>query len=345
MSLRTRCPSEAGSLARYLAVCGETLNRYLNLSDMNYAEIRAKAEQYFKASLAKGKLRRSEQGPFSAEEKERLEEAIELREMPNEDYWELIGQANTTDEFKRFCGATGIPEQQEPKHHMAILDEIRKAQAGVFRALLKHGQSLDVYDFTARQGAAEAVAAVNKAQLDGTTLSKAVDAYFAEHEKTASWTHGTIQKRKAALGVAMEWFGPDITITQIGKQEASGMKEALLSLPANRSKSAATRGLTLREAIAVPDVPRIGSATINSYLSTYKGFWAWAETHGYAPEALFGGLKIGRKGGEAKVRKAFEKDALSKVYTALTDPSSKFYHNESHPLGNTNRFVHWRTFE
>jgi hypothetical protein len=111
---------------------------------MNYAELRSKAEQYFRTSLAKGKLRRSEKGPFSDEEKERMEQSIELREMPNKDYWGLIGQANTTDEFKRFCEATGIPEQQEPEHLWAILDEIRKAQAGVFKALLEHGQSLDV---------------------------------------------------------------------------------------------------------------------------------------------------------------------------------------------------------
>lgn len=45
-----------------------------------------------------------------------MEQTIELREMPNKDYWELIGKANTTDEFKRFCGATGIPEQQEAYH-------------------------------------------------------------------------------------------------------------------------------------------------------------------------------------------------------------------------------------
>lgn len=30
--------------------------------------------------------------------------------MPNKDYWGLIGQANTTDEFKRFCGADGVAE-------------------------------------------------------------------------------------------------------------------------------------------------------------------------------------------------------------------------------------------
>ena len=88
---------------------------------MNYAELRSKAEQYFRASLANGKLRRSEKGPFSDEEKERMEQSIELREMPNKDYWGLIGEANTTDEFKRFCEATGIPEQQATKHSTAIV--------------------------------------------------------------------------------------------------------------------------------------------------------------------------------------------------------------------------------
>ena len=73
LSLGTRCPSEAGSLARYLAVCGETLIEHIGVPSMNYAELRSKAEQYFRASLAKGKLRRSEKGPFSDNEKERME--------------------------------------------------------------------------------------------------------------------------------------------------------------------------------------------------------------------------------------------------------------------------------
>ena len=297
---------------------------------MNYAELRSKAEQYFRASLAKGKLRRSENGPFSVEEKERMEQTIGLCEMPNKDYWDLIGAANTTDELKRFCEATGISEQQAPEHLWAILDEIRKAQAGVFKALLEHGQSLDTYDFTARQEAVEAAHNGIGTQVAGTTLSKAVDAYFVEHEKTGNLTPGTIQKRRAALGVAMEWYGPDIDMTQIGKQEASGMKDALLSLPANRSKASATRDLTLREAIDIPDLPRISNTTVNSYISTYKSFWTWAEANGYAPEVLFDGLKVSSRGSDTNERTAFTKEALSKVYVALTDPSSKFYKNESH---------------
>ncbi len=41
-------------------------------------------------------------------------------------------------------------------------------------------------------------------------------------------------------------------------------------------------------------------------------------------------MKVGKKGGETKERTAFTKEALSKVYVALTDPSSKFHKNESH---------------
>jgi len=43
-----------------------------------------------------------------------MEQSIELREMPSKDYWGLIGEANATDEFKRFCGATGIQSNRNP---------------------------------------------------------------------------------------------------------------------------------------------------------------------------------------------------------------------------------------
>lgn len=298
---------------------------------MNHAELRAKAYTYFQAKLNEAIERRSELGTFSEEEKQQLLQSIALHEMPNEDLWKLLGGENARAEFTQFCEGAGISQDEHRNQIWAILDEIRKAKAGAAKALLEYGQSLEeCYDFSAPQSVPEKPFDAARQSPTGPTLNEAVEAYFTEHEKTAGWTAGTIQKRRAGLDIALEWFGPDIAMNQIGKKEAAGLKDALLSLPVNRSKVAATRGLPLREAIKVQGVESIGNATVNSYLSTYKNFWAWAEAHGYAPEVLFDGMKVSKKGGTTKDRAPFTQEALEKTYNALTDPSSKFYKKESY---------------
>lgn len=80
----------------------------------------------------------------------------------------------------------------------------------------------------------------------GLTFSEAIEAYFHEQRLTSGWTPGTFFKKEAALDIAAELLGPDAPIAGIGKAEASGLKEMLLALPANRSKipTLARQGIT-----------------------------------------------------------------------------------------------------
>ncbi len=330
MSLRTRCPKEAGTLARRLAVCGDTITKHIEHSGMNYGELRKKVHEHFTEVLKKAKARRDELGPYTELEKERIADTIRLHEAVNEDYWDMLGRDYARSELDKLCNGTGVGQPKTQEEAFLILGEIKKAQLALTKALLEHDKTFEKYDFLAPEVTTEARDPAPPPKHDGPTLSQAVEAYFTEQAKIANWTPGTVQKRRAGLAIAVEWFGANCEMNQIGKQQAAELKNAILTLPANRSKAAATQGLTLREAIDVKDIPRISNATVNSYLSTYKNFWAWAEAHGCATEALFQGLTIGKKGGQAKERKAYTQDALSKAYKALTEPESKFYRKESH---------------
>ncbi len=87
MSLRTRCPKEAGTLARHLAVCGDTITKRIKASGMNHGELRTKVHEHFTEVLKKAKTRRDELGPYSELEKERIVDTIRLHEAGNEDFW------------------------------------------------------------------------------------------------------------------------------------------------------------------------------------------------------------------------------------------------------------------
>lgn len=315
-------------LARHLAVSGMQAEQHISANSMDHAVLRAKVYDYFRAQLEDSKNRINGQGPYTAAQKEEVERSLAMLEAGNSEYWHLLGSDNARTELNQFFQASGLPRDEY--RTAVVLDEIRKARIGAFKAMLAHAERLGSYDFSERPGGADAASEPRQEAPSGPTISEAVYAFFREHEKTAGWTPGTIQKRRAVLDIAVEWFGPDAPIAGIGKREAAELKAVLLSLPVNRSKAPGLQGKSLREAIAVPGLPRITNGTANAYLSAYKVFWVWAEKHGFATEALFGGMSVGKKGQGTKDRKPFTQEALVTAYSALTDRTSKFYGKTSH---------------
>lgn len=317
-------------IARHLAVRGFEAKEHLSRAGMNHADLRATVRDYFRAQLADARRRINKQGPLTDEQKTSYEQTQSLLEMGNQDFWQLVGRKNAEEELDQFFDNTGLSREDYHDRLPLVLDEIRKARIGANRAIIEYAATLEHYDFT--EAVRPSLRAVEDQLYNDAypSTSEAVEAFFREHEKTTDWTAGTFQKRRAALDVAVEWFGAETSMATIGKREAAEFKDALLSLPTNRFKNARLQGLSLRDAIAVPDVPTISNATANAYLSAYKIFWEWAERHGYAPEAQFQGMSVGKKGKGSKDRKPFTQEALEKTYTALTDPSSKFYTKTSH---------------
>lgn len=317
-------------LARHLAVCGVKAEQFVNRTGMDHAELRAQVREYFRAQLEDGKRRVDTAGPFTAAQKESHQKSLELLEAGKGEFWHLLGSDHARDELDTFFAATGLSRDAYRDHLPKVLDEIRKARIGAYKAIMQHAEGLETYDFTETRSAPQSASVVQKDESPYPTIGEAVEAFFRVHEKSANWTPGTVEKRRAMLTVAVEWFGSDRSMADISKRDAAALKEALLSLPANRFKVAALRGLSLQEMIAAEGVPRIGNATVNAHLSALKIFWDWAEKHDYAPEALFHGMSVSAKGGGSKDQKPFAQEALTKAYNALTDPGSKFYRKTSH---------------
>lgn len=316
--------------ARHLASCGFGLKQQLQEARMDHATLRAAIVDYFRTQLDEAKARRASLGPFTPEERQQVENGIELLEEDNADYWRLLGREKAETELGRFFQVSGLSRDEYWPHAMRVLDEIRKGKIGAAKEIIAFAGELEAYDFSEVQRRSVRAAEARETSVPAASLNDAVRAFFDEHERIGAWTDGTFKKRRAALGVALEWFGGETSVADIGRREAAAFKTALLSLPANRTKFSQLRGLSLREAIAVDGVTTISGATVNSYLSAYKVFWEWAEAHGYASEVLFAGMKVGKKVSALKDRKPFSQEALEKTYNALTDPGSKFYRKTSH---------------
>jgi hypothetical protein len=282
---------------------------------MDHATLRAAVIDYFHRQLADAKVRRVSLGPYTPKERERVLDTVGMLEEGNIEFWQLVGRDQAEQELGRFFETTGLPRDEYWPHAMRVLDEIRKGKIGAAREILAFAGALETYDFSEALSAPVSAPVATGVSVPVASLNDTVQAFFEQHEKIRAWTEGTFNKRRAALGVALEWFGAETSMSNIGKREAAEFKSALLSLPANRSKSAQLKGLSIRDAIAVEGLPTISGETVNSYLSAYKVFWQWAETHGYASEVLFDRMKVGKKAGTVKDRKAFSQDALENTYT------------------------------
>lgn len=317
-------------LSRHLASCGEQVRRELQDTSMNHAELRAAVTDYFRTQLAEAKTRRAEIGPFTGADRESIEFTGGLYEEANHEFWRIMGRDYAEEELRRFFETTGLSREEYWPHAMRVLDEIRKARIGANKALLAHDDALRQYDFSEHRSAPVGPSEAERPTSHTTSLGEAVEAYFRHEEATHSVSSSTIEKRRAILDLALDWFGPDADMARIGKKEAAELKAALLDLPSNRTKRPELAGLSLREMLAVPGLDPIAPGTANAYVSALKLFWTWAEAHGYAPEVLFQGVTIRSRSQGMKERKAFTPDALQLVYAAVTSPDSKFYRKTDH---------------
>lgn len=313
-------------------MCGDTLNEHVSGSIMNHAELRAKAYAYFRARLDDRIKRRSSVGPFTDREREEAARSLELFEMPNKDLWHLLGRDNAQAELDEFCAATGIPQEENRKHFPIILDEIRKAKIGAFKALLEYDQSLDSYDFTAPQTApqrAEEPAAEGShtpssqghLQAAGAAFGSLLSVLFsqrrAEAEKTGEWSQKLLNDYQSWTDLFIELIG-DRPILEYRKPDARQFKDILTQLPSNRSKHAQTKGLPPLEAIEAArahNLETLSTSTVNKGLGRMQATWKWADKQlDEEVTDIFGPMKLANRGNARSEADPFNKAQIQAIF-------------------------------
>ncbi len=348
MSLRTRCPKEAGTLARRLAVCGDTITKHIEQSGMNYGELRTKVHGHFKRVLKRAKARRDELGPFTDPEKERMIDTLQYYEMDNEDYWQLMGKEYATREYQKFCDAADVAQTQPVETKWTILDEIRKAQASFYKALLEHDKTFESYDFSTKPSAVVrapegtqasfsiAPAAISKMPpqaLSNPLLSILFAERKAEAEQTGQWSAKLLNDYQAWTDLFKELQG-DRPILDYKKADARDFKNVLLELPTNRNKLPQTIGLTPSDAIqAAKDhsLPTLSVSTVNKALGRLQGIWKWADKQLDEEVAdIFGPMKIADNNNARNQHDPFSKEQLQAIFNSplYTGCKSKRFRSE-----------------
>lgn len=335
MSLRTRCPKEAGTLARRLAVCGDTITKHIEASGMNHGELRTKVHKHFTEALKKAKARRGEHGPYTELERERIVDTIRLHEADNEDFWGMMQKGYATQQYQSFCDASGIPQKQPIQTQWAILDEIRKAWIGFHEAMLEHDRTFETYNFSKPPSAAVSApesteptsgsiiaAKVGKKPPEVPT-SPLLSVLFAERkaeaEQTDQWSAKLVKDYQTWTDLFIELQG-DRPILDYRKSDARDFKTALLGLPTNRNKLPQTIGLPAREAIqAAKDhgLPTISVGTINKALGRLQTTWNWVDKQlDEEVTDLFAPMKIPDNNNARNQHDPFSKEQLHTIFNS-----------------------------
>jgi hypothetical protein len=137
------------------------------------------------------------------------------------------------------------------------MHEYKLAYRDMLRTWERHRQSLDAYDYTDQNHNSQPKDEPTSTAPPALKLQQAIDEYVYEGKRAGTSQVSTQSKKVTSLGMLTELFGPDKPLATLNKQDAQHAKKVLLELPANRNKMPRTRGLSLLEAVTVPDVAKV----------------------------------------------------------------------------------------
>ena len=324
ISLKTRCPSRAGDLARHLASCGRILRENNALAGLRNNEIREKVQAYFKAQLDQYHRWLDQRGLSKNALADAREEMLD-----HESFMEIDSAHSIWLPIARFKRTMSVSDADWEASLPRIATELRKGRRDMLRRVLEAAERLENYSY---DDAPAIVSAPPAPALPASSpLGAAVEDFIAEHSR--QWAGKTIGQNRAYLNILVEYFGADRLLATITKQDASEVKKVLQKLPASRNTKPKLKAMPLMQAIKEPGHKKIAAKTINSHIQMFKMFFDWSERHGHSPHTLFEGMKVKKDKASETERKPFTRDQVRLIYTELTQNPSGLLRKDSHKWG------------
>lgn len=321
ISLRTHCEVRAGTLARYLASCGEITRDNKELARLRQDKLRELVRDFFHAQLNQYIEWINKRGlsPMALEDarSEMLDHEDDLENQ------RLTSMYLPIDRFKRKMGITDEDWFDSLPH---AITELRKGRRDMLRAVLDAAEGFDSYSY-----ADMPAAAVVPPLPPSAPLGRALDDFMDEHSR--QWAGKTAKQNRAYLNILLEYFGQERLLGTITKQDAGDIKKVLQALPSSRNTKPSLKDLPLMEVIQVSGQKLMSPKTINSHVQMFHSFFDWAERNGHAPNKLFDGMKVPKaKHSETEV-KPFARVQTQQIFTELTNNPAGLVRKESHKWG------------
>lgn len=139
----------------------------------------------------------------------------------------------------------------------------------------------------------------------------------SDAERLGDWSDKLTADYQNWLGLFIELQG-DRPILDYTKADARAFRDAILSLPSNRSKLPETEGLSARDAIKVAKeqhLATISRSTIDKGIGRLQAIWKWAATLlDDEVSDIFGPMKLGKKGRAQDDKDPFSAAQLQTIF-------------------------------
>nr|WP_246097115.1 site-specific integrase [Ruegeria faecimaris] len=294
------------------------------MAGLRQDEIRTKVQSFFKAQLDQYLAWLDRRG---LSQNALLHAREELAD--HESFMEINSAFPLWLPIDRFKSKMSVSDADWDASMPRIATELRKGRRDLLQRVLEAAERLERYSFDD----AHAIVGTTPTPTLPTSaaLGAAVDDFIAEHSR--QWAEKTIGQNRAYLNILIEYFGPDRLLSTITKQDANEVKKVLQALPSSRNTKPALKNMPLMEVIKLPGQKKIAPKTINSHIQMFKGFFDWAERHGYSPHSLFDGMKVAKAKNSVTERKPFKPDHARLIYKELTENPSELVRKECHKWG------------
>lgn len=318
ISLRTKCPNQAGDIARHLTSSGRYFWDNKDLARLRQDQIRELVQAYFKAQLDQYLEWLNSRGfTPNALEDMRCEEFDHTfhsnDQIPHPRFLPIA----------RFKRKMTVSDTDWDDSHPSIAIELHKGRRDMLRSILEAAERLEHYSYS-DQGKPT----LTLPPAASSPLGQTVNDFMDEHSR--QWPSKTAKQFRAYLNILLEHFGADRLLETITRQDASEVKRIMQTIPASRNTKPELKDLPLSEVIRVAGHKTMSAKTINSHIDTFRRFFDWAERHGHAPHKLFEGLKVPKAREAETDRKAFNQTQTQLLFDELTQNKSGYVRKDSH---------------
>jgi integrase len=317
VSLSTRDPREALRLSRFLSYEAHTKCQQCMRVGMNHSEIRAVLHRHFATLLGQQRSRIDADGPLSALDRSVMASSLAVTEEAIAGDGFFAASVSGDDQLTRFIQKYALPITHGTKQHAWLRDQLQHAYRDYINDVVAYDASVRRYDFSPVQDRAPHINV--DAPQNAIRVVDAIDAFIAEQLRSRAWKNPrTEEGRRSQLELLKELLHPVAHMETVTKHHARGVKDALVKLPKNRSKSPQFRDKTIGELLVLEHQSGMSVGTINEYITTYSTFFNWSADQGYVEENWFSGLALTpEKKSRSDQRQPFTDDALSTIQHAL----------------------------
>lgn len=318
VSLSTRNPKEALRLSTFLEYGAQRLIHTKDFSSMNYGEITEIIRSYFVNLLDKRKEAIYQNGPLNGDATQGL-----LSTIGNVD--ECLKHKSSTDIFfsmidkdlEPIIEGYAIDLSTNPDLRATFQQRYLEGLREYCTQLIEYNQAQQRFDFTSspKEKANNLAAVVIKPENQ---LANVIDNFVEEQSRADKWGVRALEERLACFELLKEILGTDFNIMNMNVPTARQVKDILQKIPCNRNKMASTKGLSLMEAIEVPNVKRLSVESINKYLTIYNSFFDWATTNGYIEKNPFYKMRMPISKKKKDKRRNFSKSETDTMIAELS---------------------------